>query len=1576
MEPEREIEDQEEEVEFVETVLIKRTEHDDIDKISEWVDTPYCSSVLKTIYRYESLHNLVETSFMSLTVCDSTNTPFGIVVFNDFPQGLVLKSDFQHHNLWENWLYQMFHLENHINPHNTLWLSFSFINKSNSELPIDAKTEVKIMERVFKEVYKYHTSVENIGFHLLGVAGEDRHAINEISGLIENLFGESERKSEREVDPKLRAYSKDSRIFFSGRSLLVETLEIRGAIQQDHDDLAAIFNEQSEVPTDTYGQFFIAELIAAQNEDRKAIVAQVGQKAVGLMSVTKDIDYELLSKNFELEPYDNLCKSEFMDAFRAQEQVVQAAEKMEAELERMTVKKKLRNEITQTKNIGQRMVLQQHLSNQELQIRQDIDKIKSMKEDDMKKTLHKPYILEMLGGWLKGFKIYIPSMLIATEKILDPTLVCRTIDELEFFLETLEFFGLPKGYMDGGGHWFDWERKKLEEKKNQNQRQGFLGGRKPRRNRRREEDNQDDMKPPIYFDIEPLEKAMNKFLILTAETRANFLEKIAENIKKVRLLFCNQDGEPNKTRCQDMNELGQTLINQKIHSFSQQLNEIVGVMLKCFGDLAYGEEVVKIEEKHKEEKKEENEKEKEKKKKKTAPQEAAANEKKAEPQEIRYVDKFIWRSSWEEFMASLETIRSYDLVLSELGLIKSNILKFQVQQRLEEEAAAEAAIRKKYTLEPSKLAASSLMKGLNEFENIPDVPPEYQNAVCINIFCIDEAFETRSIDFMPYVFKLFPDRDFVILTQPHIVEETPLLQHFVQVPKKKNVNFDHVLYIFHKASLISPSIVVRRSQNEDLEYGEYLFNGLINGEEIKREFEKAVANPHGMLYCFSAYLGEDVIGLYLMAKTAPVDYYQSHFTIQYHMLLDAYGPDAHCRLKYSLINPLFQKSRKFILREIMRVMNKTAMYFEVQDKTVLPDVWNDMVPARSLRFPGFLERKWDHEWDLEHQTSVKRPLTDLEPDRDPFDQVDATFALSLLTKSMLSISKVVNNTRIVVIGASDTGLSFLESLLSTKYVQYPYLYLLAPGGLAHMHVEHEKGMLKAMSPHYSLAELKNLMIDAQVTLIDGSMTHFDRKKKQIFIKSIRSQTSSSVNYDLMVITVGFKDKTKLELKREFQKIDEDLDHSIHLNEMEEEPPEDVEAEPIHTEIRAIIPEQATYVYSIDDPQLYTLFSLGSKGTPMEYILHKRRPQNVLVLGRNLDAVCFCCGLVERGVPPKQIYLVIPPRTWRDKKEFQSNQERVDWEDNKMQDADAFDDEFAHAQAVAALREIGISVFENSLLWEVFMETEYPNEIKKVTVQNKVTKVENELPCSVIVTSYLRDIDTPMFKAIQDNGLVYNGRLIVKNNFQTTDDFIFAGGKICEFSQRYKNFTLGRPLRMDKYSSREVGQRMARSVLEYMNILYPVSHNSPDFEQLPVFHMPIGEGAYIVKNLIYFHVTSVSKALPTRLIEEKPNRPPVVCSNFEEASPMKHYIRFVFNNYGQVESCYYMVTHPFGLSLIEPIAIHFSVAFHFSIAIHVPLSGACFSFHIFSVFPSRDCFSWELGKRENQNPEFDGIHWAL
>ena len=112
-------------------------------------------------------------------------------------------------------------------------------------------------------------------------------------------------------------------------------IEVRSAKQEDHDDLADVFNNQSETVTEAYGEYFLAELIAAQNEDNKALVAQVKDKAVGLMGLTNETDTSLLHQCFELDQYDNLLKPEFMDAMRKRREYLVWKAEVDAEKKRI-----------------------------------------------------------------------------------------------------------------------------------------------------------------------------------------------------------------------------------------------------------------------------------------------------------------------------------------------------------------------------------------------------------------------------------------------------------------------------------------------------------------------------------------------------------------------------------------------------------------------------------------------------------------------------------------------------------------------------------------------------------------------------------------------------------------------------------------------------------------------------------------------------------------------------------------------------------------------------------------------------------------------------------------------------------------------------------------------------------------------------------------------------------------------------------------------------------------------------------------------------------------------------------------
>jgi hypothetical protein len=267
-----------------------------------------------------------------------------------------------------------------------------------------------------------------------------------------------------------------------------------------------------------------------------------------------------------------------------------------------------------------------------------------------------------------------------------------------------------------------------------------------------------------------------------------------------------------------------------------------------------------------------------------------------------------------------------------------------------------------------------------------------------------------------------------------------------------------------------------------------------------------------------------VIGAFVVSKDVNLEYYVSHFHVQDQILIAEQDRKSHTRLLHSCINPIFEKSTRFMLKELLRLTQKTCLYFEVNTATIIPTIFHELVHIRSRRFPHFLEKKWDHERFISEDTKKKQE-EDIKNKvdgcrRDPLDEKEAPFALCFTTRRMLSEAKIVKNARIVVVGASDTSISFVEALLSISYLDFTSIVLVAPGGLPNNHFMEKKENLKAYSTSYTREELKKLMLESRVRVINARMVDIDRSDKNIVLHD-----DTVIPYDTLVLGMGIQDKT-------------------------------------------------------------------------------------------------------------------------------------------------------------------------------------------------------------------------------------------------------------------------------------------------------------------------------------------------------------------------------------------------------------------------------------------------------------------
>jgi hypothetical protein len=109
--------------------------------------------------------------------------------------------------------------------------------------------------------------------------------------------------------------------------------------------------------------------------------------------------------------------------------------------------------------IAQRITLQEYLMDREADILKDIDEWVS--DEEKIKSLDRATVDAMMDTWLSEFALVQPSQFFKDHPTNDSELVCSVQTEKEFLLSTLEFFGLPKGYMNAVGHFPMWgmERK-------------------------------------------------------------------------------------------------------------------------------------------------------------------------------------------------------------------------------------------------------------------------------------------------------------------------------------------------------------------------------------------------------------------------------------------------------------------------------------------------------------------------------------------------------------------------------------------------------------------------------------------------------------------------------------------------------------------------------------------------------------------------------------------------------------------------------------------------------------------------------------------------------------------------------------------------------------------------------------------------------------------------------------------------------------------------------------------------------------------------------------------------------------
>ena len=134
---------------------------------------------------------------------------------------------------------------------------------------------------------------------------------------------------------------------------------------------------------------------------------------------------------------------------------------------------------------------------------------------------------ELIDTWLSEFDLVQPSSFFAEHPTNDTDLCCNIMSKKDFALHTMEFFGLPKGYMQGEGHFPNWEEeraaakaKKGKGKKGNVKLNKKAAARKAELLAKKGIVERDEDARPTHFDIEVFRKVLRRFISCNGEMRS------------------------------------------------------------------------------------------------------------------------------------------------------------------------------------------------------------------------------------------------------------------------------------------------------------------------------------------------------------------------------------------------------------------------------------------------------------------------------------------------------------------------------------------------------------------------------------------------------------------------------------------------------------------------------------------------------------------------------------------------------------------------------------------------------------------------------------------------------------------------------------------------------------------------------------------------------------------------------------------------------------------------------------------------------------------------------------------------
>lgn len=670
------------------------------------------------------------------------------------------------------------------------------------------------------------------------------------------------------------------------------------------------------------------------------------------------------------------------------------------------------------------------------------------------------------------------------------------------------------------------------------------------------------------------------------------------------------------------------------------------------------------------------------------------------------------------------------------------------------------------------------------------------SAVRIQLFAMDDAYESRVCDFFRPAMDLFPDKEYMILLVPFTTADQQILRLFNPVPQKLYSLYPQDLFLFHRFNTSTNFSVAPAAPQDLLSLQPFVQRTVRNGPAVMKQAHdhlNSVNNTHGQQQLakaasFVLKCNGVPVGLVNLSHECHTRELRGHFDVEKFVPMDVHEDFEHTELLHFVIDPVFRNRTRFFLRECLRLCSKSVLLCKTERLADFHAAAEEMVPVpprRTIEAPG----------RLAHQQSQSMP-----------------FCLFVSRRKLLAEPIRFNRSRIVVIGASDTGLSIIHNLLMIPDVKFSNIYLVSPLGMPSMPSLDDEIRFRPYKHTFTPAEYRRFHVPNGLHAVEDKLVDFLRDRKHAVLGS-----GKAIAYDYLVLATGQQYK---------------LSRRVH--------PKD-----------KAVPDG---VFILRDPAMDV--DLG-RFIRDDFLRLQDQVEPIAIYGHDLDALCVVQSLLNYGVKPANILLVTPRMNMSDHIQKGLFHERlaeviattgIQYMPNHLLKSLVSDGEDGEEELAAIM-------IQND-------DEEERDDMTRAMEGEKLLEDPFEVPCSTLVYMHKSEVDDDILHAVNFRALVFDGRLILKPSFKTEDPCVMAVGSVAKFSRRF-----GPSEDFELFNAREVATRFTKIFLpEIEPDLFAVDAESEAFP--PNFSQPLATSCVVPGGSFLFRAWSPTHYVKTQQILAK------------------------------------------------------------------------------------------------------------